>query len=330
MPRPDGLPKLSAETLSTVLSEIRLSDSFYCKTTCRGRWGFTNPPRPGAIFHFVVEGRAIIETSDGEAATIEAGELALLQFGKHHVLKGQPRAPVSPLESLVFERTGANSSSLTLGRTGSRSVLVCGGVTFEPSWHPLFEMLPTILCLRREGHEDSRWVEALVELMGLEVSAALPGTEPVITRLCELLVIGTIRHWMMHDHERASGWVVALRDRHLGRALAKIHQAPHESWTVASLASAAALSRTVFAERFCETVGIPPMQYLGCLRMNLAGDKLRDSTQSIEQVAEELGYSSEVSFSRAFKRFWGKPPGSFRRAPEVRRSFGLDSAVASL
>ncbi len=315
--------------LSAILGEIRLSDSFYCKSYCYAPWGFVNPPGPGAIFHFVVEGSSIIETVDGETVRIAEGDLALLYRGADHVLKGQPDAPVFSIDSVVLKQTGENSWTMTIGSAGERSVLICGGVSFDPPWHPLFEMLPSILCLRRNEQEGSPWIEALVSLMGGEVFRDLPGSEAVITRLCEVLVIGTVRNWMLHEVDSSAGWIPALRDQNLGRSIARIHQTPSEKWTVASLAAEAALSRTVFADRFTEMVGIPPMQYLTHLRMNLAGDMLRGGDSAIGRIAGELGYSSEVSFSRAFKRFWGKPPGSFRRRPEDSRSFGISRAAAT-
>jgi len=315
--------------LSTILSGIRLSDSFYCKSYCYAPWGFANPPGHGAIFHFVVEGSSTIETVDGETVSIAEGDLALLPRGNGHVLRGQPDAPIASLDSVVQERTGENASRMTIGSTGEQSVLVCGGVSLDPPWHPLFEMLPSIVCLRRNEQEGAPWIEALVSLMGSEVSQDLPGSEAVITRLCEVLVIGTIRNWMLHGIDSSAAWVPALRDRNLGRALARVHQTPSETWTVASLAAEAALSRTVFADRFTEMVGIPPMQYLTHLRMNLAGDMLRGGDHAIGEIAGEIGYSSEVSFSRAFRRFWGKPPGSFRRRPEDGLPFGIRAAAAT-
>ncbi|MCP4646270.1 MAG: AraC family transcriptional regulator [bacterium] len=167
------------------------------------------------------------------------------------------------------------------------------------------------------------WSKAIVDLMGMEVSRALPGNEAVITRLIEVLVIGAVRDWMLNNRNETAGWISAVRDCTLGHAIAALHENPEKSWTVASLADKAAMSRTAFAEKFKELIGIPPMHYLNHLRMNLAADMLRTTDNSIAQIAREIAYSSEISFSRAFKRFWGKPPGSFRNAPEPPKQFGI-------
>lgn len=129
---------------------------------------------------------------------------------------------------------------------------------------------------------------------------------------------------MLQNTDSSYGWVQAIKDKNIGRALGKIHQTPNESWTVALLSIQAALSRTVFAERFTKLIGIPPMKYVHYFRMNLAGDMLREKDDYLlGEVAEKTGYSSEVSFSRAFKKFWGKPPGLFRRTPERGKPFGI-------
>jgi len=107
---------------------------------------------------------------------------------------------------------------------------------------------------------------------------------------------------MLQNTDSSYGWVQAIKDKNIGRALGKIHQTPNESWTVALLSIQAALSRTVFAERFTKLIGIPPMKYVHYFRMNLAGDMLREKDDYLlGEVAEKTGYSSEVSFSRAFK-----------------------------
>ena len=310
--------------LSTILNKVRLSDSFFCKSHCYAPWGFVNPPGTGAIFHFVVKGSCIIEAMNDEIISINEGDLVLLPRGDNHALKSDINAPIYPFDSLVFEQISETSSKLTIGRDGKESILVCGGVSFNPSWHPVFEMLPDILCLKRNQQNGVPWLDSIINLMESEVSQGLPGNEAVITRLCEVLVVGAIRNWLLHNTDDSVGWIQALKDYNLGRALTKIHQTPSKVWTVALLAAEAALSRTVFSERFTKLVGIPPIQYLSHLRMNLAGDMLRKGSEySIGEISEEIGYSSEISFSRAFKKFWGKPPGSFRRHPEVARPFGI-------
>jgi len=106
---------------------------------------------------------------------------------------------------------------------------------------------------------------------------------------------------------------MALRDPRIGEALAAIHGRLARDWDVSALAKRAGMSRTAFAVRFAELVGEPPAHYLARCRMNEAAALLEASTATIAQIAERVGYASELGFSRAFKRFIGTTPASHRR-----------------
>ena len=314
--------------LASILNKLRLTDCFYCKSNCYTPWGFINPKGTGAIFHFVVKGGSFVITDSGESTYLEEGDLVLLPKGDDHSLKSDLGAKIIPFDTLDLIETSEISTKMILGsrsEDSDQSILICGGLTFHPEWHPIFEILPSMVTLKK-GDGSNSSLEHIIKLMENEVYGVLPGSEVVITRLCELLVIAAIRNWAIVEKNSSFGWIQALKDRNIGKALNKIHEKPSESWSVASLAKEAVLSRTVFAERFAKMLGVTPMQYLLSLRMNLAGDMLRKGGEHIiEEIAFETGYSSEVSFRRAFKRFWGKAPGAFRSSPEAYKSFGVRS-----
>jgi AraC-like DNA-binding protein len=153
-------------------------------------------------------------------------------------------------------------------------------------------------------------------MLAAETRDPQPGGEAIITRLADVLVIQAIRGWIAADPAAQTGWLGALRDPHLGQALALIHRDPAREWTVAALAAELAMSRSAFAARFSELVGVPAMQYVTDWRMQLARNRLRDGA-SVAEVAGELGYRSEAAFSRAFKRVMGMSPGAARRDGEL-------------
>ena len=115
------------------------------------------------------------------------------------------------------------------------------------------------------------------------------------------------------DERLATGWLGALRDKQIGRAIALIHRDPARDWTVASLASAVGMSRSAFAARFTELVGEPAMHYLSRWKMHAALTWLKESDAPLSQLASKLGYESEAAFSRGFKRLMGVSPGAARR-----------------
>ena len=111
-----------------------------------------------------------------------------------------------------------------------------------------------------------------------------------------------------------SGWLAALRDRHVGRAIALLHERPSHDWSVEELGRSIGLSRSALHERFVDLVGQPPMQYLANWRIQLGANLMRSSRYTVATIAQEVGYESEAAFSRAFKRLMGQPPAAWRRA----------------
>jgi transcriptional regulator GlxA family with amidase domain len=146
-----------------------------------------------------------------------------------------------------------------------------------------------------------------------EASDLRPGGSAMLVRLSEMLFIDAIRQYLATLPEDSCGWLAGVRDRFVGRALALMHADPAEAWTVAELGRQVGLSRSAFHARFAELLGQTPMQYLASWRMQAAAALLRDTAATVATVAGDVGYESEASFSRAFKRFVGKPPAVWRQ-----------------
>jgi AraC-like DNA-binding protein len=188
---------------------------------------------------------------------------------------------------------------------------LCGAFDFEHrGGHPLFDLLPRVLHI---PHAAGHSFDAILSLMAIEAESARPGKETVLRRLADILFIEVLRHWVDRQGAETRGWLGALRDPHIGQSLALIHGQPERAWAVKTLASEAALSRSAFAARFSALVGEPPLQYLTRWRMRMAARLLRTQSLGIAEVAQRVGYASEVAFSKAFKRELGVAPGAYRR-----------------
>ncbi len=136
----------------------------------------------------------------------------------------------------------------------------------------------------------------------------------MLAKLSELMFVEAMRRYVENLPPQDSGWLAGVRDAHIGRALSLLHAEPTRGWTVDELARAVALSRSAFAERFVALVGESPMQYLMRWRLALAAQTLRAGGDAIARVAERSGYESEAAFNRAFKREFGMPPATWRKA----------------
>ena len=154
--------------------------------------------------------------------------------------------------------------------------------------------------------------------MDEEMTHARPGNAVMMDRICELFLIQVLRHLMRSDGTSA-GFIAALDDAYVGRALHHIHTEPSKAWNLEALAREAGLSRSAFAARFNQLVGMPPMSYLTMWRMQKARALLRNPYKLIAEIAREVGYSSDVALIRAFQRHFGKSPKTVRRELAARR-----------
>ena len=153
----------------------------------------------------------------------------------------------------------------------------------------------------------------LIRLAVDETAMRRSGGETVLSKVAELMFVDVVRRHIDTLPPEASGWLSALRDMHVGAALALLHGRPAEAWTVEILAREVGLSRSVFADRFVHFVQDSPMHYLTRWRMQLASLLLDRQGVGVAQVAAEVGYESEAAFNRAFKKCVGAPPGAWRR-----------------
>jgi AraC-like DNA-binding protein len=312
----NGCVERALDPVAEVLHDFRLSDSYYCRSELRAPWGVEVTGQCGAGFQFVAEGSCFLRRPSGELLRLVAGDLVLLPRGSGggYILSDSPDGAAVPKAALSKEVIGQNAALLRHGGGGELTILVGGGVRFEdPGLHPLMELMPDVLHIQGARREQDETLRAMVGMMGAEALSPRPGGATLMTRLADVLVVQAVRWWLDHGSEGQSGWLKALRDPQVGQALARIHRRPEEGWTVGSLAKAVRLSRSVFAARFTELVGVPPMQYLARRRMHVAGRWLRENKLPLGEIARRLGYASEPSFSRAFKRHTGVPPGAAKR-----------------
>jgi AraC-like DNA-binding protein len=144
-----------------------------------------------------------------------------------------------------------------------------------------------------------------------EVEMNRVGSGGILARLADVLTATIIRTWVEHGCGTATGWLAAVRNPEIGRVLAAIHLEPARGWTIAELAKIMGASRSGFAQRFVDVVGETPARYIASMRMHQAHQWLKEG-QRVASVANRLGYDSEASFSRAFRKMMGAPPSHYR------------------
>src|SRR5262249_5206167 len=178
-------------------------------------------------------------------------------------------------------------------------------------------VLPPLIHFKGGGEDVPAGLRVTVSHVFEELGSARTGAAAVVTRLADILFMQAIRAYLDENIDTAeSGWLAALRDQQIGRALVLLHDKPHRPWTVTELADHVALSRSAFAPKFTQLVGEPPLRYLTRLRLNAATARLRSGNDKLSVIAAAAGYDSVQAFAKAFKRYLGVTPGEYRRSSQ--------------
>jgi transcriptional regulator GlxA family with amidase domain len=202
---------------------------------------------------------------------------------------------------------------LPKSRAHETTVVLCAKYLFQHFGpHPLTSLFPPLVHLPAHQAERQVQLQLLLQLLRHEAVDAGSGTELVVPRLVDSLLVFVVRAWFEGQPVGAGGWFGALRDPSIAKALSLIHEQPQKPWTVGSLARQVALSRPTFARRFAELVGETPLAYVTRWRMCLATKLLTETELSLEEVAAHVGYETAAAFSKAFRRSCGDAPGRFR------------------
>jgi AraC-like DNA-binding protein len=307
-------PTNSVDPLGEALHFLRMSGVFYCRSEFTEPWALELPPFENSLmFHVVTSGHCWINVAGADDRLLQPGDLALVPHGEGHQLASAPGVPAAKLFDLPRVELGERYEVVQHGGGGAASTIICGAVRFDhPAAQRLIAILPRMINVDSWRSPEVDWIQSTLRFMAAEARELRPGGETVITRLADILVIQAIRSWIAQDPAAQTGWLGALQDKQIGRAICLIHGDPARAWTLESLAGTVAMSRSAFAARFSELVGEPAMHYATRWRMNLALSWLKEDDAPVSQISNRLGYESEAAFSRAFKRFMGVSPGAAR------------------
>jgi AraC-like DNA-binding protein len=302
------------DVLSDVVGAARTGRPHSARMTRSAPFGRWFPPVQAAGFHVVLQGTCWLLPPQGEPIALGPGDVAFLPRGSAHGLADSPVSAVSePPAPLTAPQPRDDESS---AERPPAAVMLCGAYLLDRSGpHPLLNDLPEVIHLpARVGHHQE--LRAAVDLLGTELDRdPRPGADAVLLTLLDLLLLYILRAWLEERHasHSATGWAAALHDPAVAAALRAIHGDPGRPWTVDELGTQARLSRAAFARRFTHLVGRPPLTYLTWWRMTTAARLLRASDAPVNTIARQVGYTSQYTFSHAFKRQYGSPPGSYRR-----------------
>ena len=314
------------DALSETLRVVRLIGAIFINGRFTAPWCYQSPHadyaapllEPGAervvIFHMITEGECYVEM-DGRQPPVHliAGDAVIFPQGDAHRMASAPGVPAATGAKLdvVLSRRPRH---LAYGGGGAVTRLVCGYLACDARLaRMLLAGLPSVVKVNVRGSNAGAWLETSLRYALSEARSPRPGGMGVLAKLSEVLFIEVLRIYMNEQTPGTTGWLAGVGDRIVGAALGALHRYPTRAWTLEDLATEAATSRSVLAEKFQLIVGIAPMQYLTQWRMLLAANLLSGSNAPLIRIAEEVGYQTDTAFSRAFSREYGVPPAKWRR-----------------
>ncbi len=344
------------DPLTDVLRTLHLSGSFPVFWNLSRPWGIRLDPHGATLFHIVIAGRGMfaLEPNAEEPAglvsdlspnlgsnmpsaalppdplipggthrtiALEPGDMIMIPHGQSHRLMDAAETPIVPESDIERDPDAHPAGPVQYGGTGPVTELVCGHFRFDRAEvHPLLSLMPPFLHLRGTETLPLDWLQATLAFLAREARNMQPGSGALLDRMLGALFIQAARHFVQSLSRDGGNWLAALGDSNISRALDAIHRDPAHPWNISELASRAGMSRTVFTARFKELVGQTPKQYLSRWRIHQAAYYLRTEKLTISRLLERVGFQSEASFSRLFKRYLGESPAAYRRRAQQQPS----------
>lgn len=318
------------DVLSDVLSAVRLTGAVFYDVEASAPFAAESPSTDAIAdrvmkgaghvigFHVMTEGSCWAEVIGRAEPPIHfrAGEIVVFPAGDRNIMASAPGMRGTLDESLYFrpaDRLLPFSLKVNAPAGSDSCRFVCGYLSCDSRpFNPLLNALPRVVHSPL-SQASQGWLTSLLDVAIRESVARSAGSEVMLAKLAELMFVEVMRNHIDRLPEDARGWFAGLRNPQIGAALRLIHGRPTHPWTLDSLAREVGMSRSAFAEHFSAYVQMPPMQYLGRWRVQIAARLLDTQGASIAQAAAEVGYQSEAAFNRAFKRYVGVAPGAWRR-----------------
>jgi AraC-like DNA-binding protein len=329
---------MNADPLSDLLRSVHLRGATFYYVSLSNDWVAETPGSralaevlmPGAehviAYHLMLRGGGWASITGEPPVRLAAGDLLMFPRGDGHTLSSAPgmrarrddndwqvRTRNDPKPIAVTYVDGVLRPEADQPVDEASAVVVCGFIACDlRPFNPLIEALPRLLHLPAGG--VGAWVGAVLDQAVAESRAHRSGSAAVLERVSQMMFVDAARRYLESLPDNSRGWLAALRDRYVGRAIGLLHERPADPWTVDELGRQVGLSRSALHERFMHLVGQPPMQYLANWRIQRGASLLREGHATVATIAQEVGYDSEAAFARAFKRLVGKPPAAWRRA----------------
>lgn len=291
------------DALKYVLHAVRIKSQLFERNEKYGDWELKHHAIRGANIHLIEKGICLLQLDNQPPLALSQGDLVVISNMKNYMFYPIPQNPHVTFVNGEF--------------SAEQNII-----------YPIFSLLPPLIHVPNISGQPVYWLATALSAIESEAQGKRPGYEAVISRLMDVLFIMVMRSWIDQQKTGEGGWLGALYDPYIGNVLHAIHGNPENHWSLEQLAQIATMSRSTFAERFTRMIGEPPMKYLTRWRIQLATTWITDdSTITIEQISQKVGYSSAFAFSKTFKRFMGVSPNHFRQMAKIDSNHSIISSI---
>jgi len=303
------------DVLSTVLEATRLKSVVYSKFPLAAPWGLDVVKDDNSQFWRLVSGRCTVGSPDGRVIELAVGDLVFVPHGSAHWIADSAASLRMPSPEFVKAR---RAGTPVFNSGGEVTELIAGHFEFDyQPLHPFLKDLPSIIHIRQYVTENGLLLKQVAQLMLNELTNERPGSSVMLKCLSEIMFVNIIRAYL-EQAAPDTGFLSAINDTRISKALKLMQDSPQIDWTLESLASESGMSRSVFFNRFKKLVHETPLSYLTNWRMRQAQKLLTTDRSNISEIAASVGYQSEAAFNRIFKSKTGQTPAVYRRGRVAR------------
>ena len=302
------------DALSVLLQDVHLIETKYYRVDGYGDWSYSITRKDVIMFYLVLSGSFCIDIGH-EIRQANTGDTIMISNVNQHssYALNHNREKTKRLDDLLINN---ETEILRIGSgDDSNACLILIECQYDKEMiRPLLSVLPSMLP-ELGAKSDGRFgvIDVEVKLLTLESEHQRMGKTAVINHWASIMMIECLRTYIESLPEATDSWLQAMKDPYLAKALVAMHDIPSKNWTIHKLAEVAGMSRSSFAQRFKDVVGMPPLTYLIDYRLRLAARYLRLQQNSISRISELVGYASDSTFSQAFKRVYGVSPKAYRQ-----------------
>ncbi len=303
------------DALSTILDTTRLRSVVYSKFPLAAPWGLDIVQDENSQFWRLVTGSCTIGTPDGRVIELAEGDLVFVPHGSAHWIADKATSLRMPSPEFVKARR----AGIPVFNTGGEiTTLIAGHFEFDyQPLHPFLKDMPSVIHIRQYVTENQVLLRQVTQLMLEELNNERPGSSVMLKCLSEIMFINIIRAYL-EQAMPGSGFLSALNDPRISKALKLMQDSPQNDWTLGSLASEIGMSRSVFFNQFKKLVHETPLSYLTNWRVRQAQKLLLTDNSNISEIATKVGYRSEAAFNRIFKSKTGQTPAVYRRSKSLK------------